>query len=332
MYSLNEIIYNGNPKYLQYFSRKTGFLVADFKLAEQGNLQWLWRHIAKKFNFAGDYARLNSSEKQKFGELLKNFGYLPQVGQTCQTCENLEKKIPWLFIHPVSGIFIPLEIIKLLMQEDFFYRENYLFCLLYKLKIKEQKYFVSLIGNSLDGQINLSFENNPLDMALVLYIWLGGQIREITDIRSIIPERGKILKSPFTFAREINIDSITTLSNLSTLIPEKPVPIWDYLYAHFSHLKEDIDKLHTLVTRGNKGFYRSVTLLKNQNSDLIKAFKTGILIPLLPSPGKKSDMGTGKQAVIKLVSPVELHYALKNNEVKNSRSGNELSGSRRDPG
>ncbi|MDH4262454.1 MAG: hypothetical protein OEV78_05340 [Spirochaetia bacterium] len=320
MYSLTEIIHTGNPKYLQYFSKKTGFLITDFKSTNNANLQWLWKHIAKNFNFINDFSKLNYTEKQKLGEILNNFGCLPQSDKTC---DEMEKKLPWVFIHPVSGIFIPLEIVKLLMQEETFFRENYLFSLLYKLKIKEQKYFTSFIGSSLDAKVNLSFESSPLDMALVLYIWLSEQIRAITDIRNIIPERGKILKSPFTFAREINMDSIASVNNASTLIPEKPVPIWDYLYLHFSHLKEDIDKLHTLVTRGNKGFYRSVSLLKNQNSDLIRAFKGGILIPVLVS--------TGKSSPIKLVSPVELHYTLKNNQVKNSTIVNELLGSRRDP-
>ena len=318
MYSLAEIIYQGTPKYHQYFSKKTGFLVADFQLSYQKNLQWLWRHLAKNYDFEKDYGNLSATEKDRFSNLLKNFGYLPQVDEVC---EQLEKKISWIFFHPVSGVFIPLEVIKLLMQEDVFHKENYLFSLLYRLKIKEQRYFASLMGSSLEGQINLSFENNPLDMALVLYIWLAGQIGSITDIRSIIPERGRVLKSPFTFAREINTPSISSVTNLSTLIPEKPVPIWDYLYTHFSHLKDDIDKLFTLITRGNKGFYRSVTLLKNQNSDLIRAFKTGILLPLIPVTGKTGRGLTGMKRNIKLVSPVELHYALTNISVEKSQSG-----------
>jgi len=317
MHSLTEIILSNNPKYLQYFSRKTGFLVTDFKLADRTNLQWLWRHIARKFDFAGNWARLNSVEKQRLGDLLQNFGHLSNVDEVFS---EMERKIPWLFLHPVSGVFIPIEIVKLLMQEEIFYRENYLFALLYRLKIKEQKYFTSLIGGSLEGQVNLTFESSPLDMALVLYIWMVEQISDITDIRSIIPERGKILKSPFTFAREINMDSITSVNSLSTLLPEKPVPIWDYLFTHFSHLKDDIDKLYTLVTRGNKGFYRSVTLLKNQNSDMIRAFKNGILIPLLPSSVKTSDQkGVEKRGNIKLVSPVELHYALKKQKLEKTQ-------------
>ncbi|MDH4199659.1 MAG: hypothetical protein OEV66_04685 [Spirochaetia bacterium] len=299
MFALTEIIYSASPKYLQYFSRKTGFLVADFQAACQNNVRWLWRHLSRNYNFQNQYAILNKAEKDMVRELLLNFGYLPY---TNEITESMEKKIPWLFAHPVSGIFVPLEIVKLLMQEEIFFKENYLFSLVYRLKIKEQKYFASLMGGSLEGQVALSFENNALDMGLVLYIWLGEHMRNIGSLQNIIPDRGKILKSPFAFTREG--DSAPWKSrDLRSLIPENPVPIWDYLYEHFSHMKDDIDKLHTLIHRGNKGFYRSLALLRNQGGDLIKAFKSGILIPLIPYKNN-----TKNKVRIKLVSPVELRY------------------------
>lgn len=314
MFSLTEIVYSGNPKYLQYFSRKTEFLVVDFQMASHCNVRWLWRHLGKKFDFAKQYSSLNNAEKNKFKELLLNFGYLSSLDAVG---EKLEKKIPWIFLHPSSGIFIPLEVLKLLMQEELCFKENFLFSLIYKLKIKEQKYFASLIGGSLEGQVALSFESNPLDMALVLYIWLADHMENIDDVRHIIPERGKILKSPYAFSREERLPPLKNVKSLSTLLPKTPVPIWDYLPKHFSHLDDDLEKLHTLITRGNKGFYRSVALLKNQNSDLIKAIKNGILLPVITQSVSKKKNKTN----IMLVTPVEFHYILKRNFSGKSTTG-----------
>jgi hypothetical protein len=316
MYSLSEIIFSAPAKYLQYFSRKTGFLISDFPVSFQNNVRWLWKHLSRCYDFEKQISSLNSDEEKRFYEMLHGSCYSPVKDEIS---DSVEQKIPWIFKHPGSGIFVPLEIIKLLMREEVFLKKNYLFALLYRLKIKEQRYFASLMGGSLEGQVALTFENNPLDMALVLYIWLINGIQKIDDIGKIIPEKGKIIHGPFTFAREITVTKMAKKEMPFNLLPSEPVPAWDYFYTHFHYLKDDIDKLYSLINRWNKGFYRSLALLKNQDSDMINALKKGILLPVITQSAKSDNKPAMK---IKIASPVELQYSLNLNSVKRSNPGN----------
>jgi len=311
MHSLTEIIAYANPEYIQYFSKKTGFLLNPGNLDNQ-KTRWLWQHIVRTYNFKSQFESLTAPEKKSLQTILMQFGF--QIN-TQPELFNLEAKIPWIFKHPAGGIFVPLEILKLLMQEEFFQKEYYLFGLLYKLKIKEQKYMASLTGNDLEGQTTISFEKNTLDMSLVLYIWIASKIQNTIEVESVLPNKGKILR-PYAFTREgegeLKKTETSVQNQLESVFPAKPANLWDYLLQNFSHLNEDTEKLHKLLSQGRKGFYRSLAIINNPNNEYIKLFKKGFLFPLLQANFNTPD----KVNKIKVVSPAEFLYHFQQNNSK----------------
>jgi len=285
MYSLSELVFTSDDKYLKYFSKKTGYLLPDVRSAIKSNVRFIWNHLVRTYRFAEQFAALKEPEKETFYHLLNNFGYLPP-----EKTEGgvIEEKISWVFRHPTGGVFVPVEIFKLLMQEEALTERSYLFQLLYRLKTVELRNYASLLGSTIEGQVNISFEKNPLDMALVIYIWLSGKIRDIQNVRDVIPERGRVLSAPFGKTAGAQQKGQQKSKEIGGLLPSAPVPMWGYLKTHFAHLQDDVDKLYTLISKGNKGFYRSVTLLRHPESDLIEAFRNGILIPMIPQKKKRS--------------------------------------------
>ncbi len=294
MYSLSEIVRYGSQEYLTYLSRKTGFLLSDKNDPNQRPIRWIWRHIVRSFEFENDFEKLTGNELLALYRLLDNFTYIPEEDSDLQA---LEKRARWIFRHPEGGIFIPLEVLKLLMPQDIFFKRRYLFSLLYKLSKTEQKTLASLCGNSIEGQMSISFEKNQLDMTLVLYIWLGNEIRSITNLSEVLPVKGKVLQSPYAFAREPDDFVQKTAENHA--FPSTPAPLWDYLLESFPANKGEIDLLYTLLTKGDKGFYRAFSLLPNSGSDMITAFKKGLLLPIIYRRRKE------RIKQMEIVSPLE---------------------------
>lgn len=311
MYSLTEITFYSTPAYLQYFSKKIGFLLADDPSGAKGMIRWLWRHIGHIYNFSEAYSSLNSKEREALLGLFNSFGY---VLTPDETLVHLEKKISWVFRHPAGGVFVPLEIFKLLMQEEELFKMSYLFTLLYKMNAKERRNLASFCGSSLEGQLNITFETNQLDMALVLYIWYSAQVQEADFSKEIIPPRGKILSTPYSFTRETKTDLHTGPEKVQEL-PAQPVSMWDYLFQNFGQHKNEVEKLYTLVTKGNKGFYRSLVLLSSSSGQMVEAFRRGALMPVIAPRSKNA------YANMKVVSPMEFrYYHDKNAHVKEAQS------------
>ncbi|MES0489368.1 MAG: hypothetical protein ABUK01_05205 [Leptospirales bacterium] len=315
MNSITEIIQIAPPEYIQYFAKKTGFLMTG-AFETNNQTRWLWHHIVRTYEFKNRFNTLTNSEKKSMTILLNNFGRTPFADETGFA---LEKKAPWVFKHPAGGIFIPLEMIKLLMQEDYFQKQYYLFTLLYKLKLKEQNILASLTGSSLEGQLAISFEKNPLDMGLVLYIWFSAKIRTLTDIRSMMPPKAKIIMGPYTFAREEDKPKKKDTS-LQVVFPEKPVNLWDYLFLNFPHLKKDTEKAYTLMAEGKKGFYRSLNLINNPSNEYINLFKNGLLFPVLSS----SAISDSRVKNIQVVSPAEVRHHYRDTIKTKNKSGKNL--------
>lgn len=280
MYSLSEIVRYGAQDYLAYFSKKTGFLISESHDPHKRPVRWIWRHIVRSFDFARDFEGLTPGEHQAFYRLIDNFTYEANPDEDLLA---LERRAPWVFRHPDGGIFVPLEVLKLLMQENLFFNKGYLFSLLFKLSPSEQKNLASLCGNTIEGQMSISFEKNNLDMALVLYIWLASEIRAITDLREVMPVKGKVLQTPYAFAREP--DDKAAEAAASHRFPSSPAPLWDYLFESFPDSRLEIDRLYTLLTKGSKGFYRAFSLLPTPSSgggsDMVTAFKKGLLVPII---------------------------------------------------
>lgn len=292
MIPLSELISVAGDDYIRYLSRKTGFLITRDNSVP---VQWLWMHMIRDFDFSSDIATLRISERECLDHLLHNFGYLPGDNKEAV---KLEKILPWVFRHPTGGFFIPVEIFKSMMQEQRFHEERYLFSLLYRLPDAEQKSLASLQAGSLEGQMAISFEKHPLDMALVLYLWIA---RHHSEGRIRYPDRrGRVLKGPFSFLRET--DSRPLHIKKEGFFPEKPVNAWEHLYRYFPHQHHDIDELRNIIRNGRKGFYRSLGLIKRTDSELFEAFKWCFFLPVLP----RNSRADRRIDSLKLVSPVEL--------------------------
>ncbi|MDH5719350.1 MAG: hypothetical protein OEZ13_01895 [Spirochaetia bacterium] len=307
MYPLSEILTSSNASYLQYISKKTGFLISGKKPEK---IQWLWVHLLKLYHEKSIKKILNFNERYAFEELLNNFGYIPN-SECGAVHEAIENKIPWIFKYPHGGIFIPLELIKTLMQDEEYFKHNYFFSLLKKLTLKEQKDFASFLGNSYETQANLSFEKNQLDMALVLYIWFARQFIHRKNLSFEFIEKGRIINSPFSFLRENTKSKNNSLSE-EGILPEKPVFLWSYLQNAFGGRSSEIEKWIVLMREAKKGFYRSLSLAASPKNRLVEIFKMGLLMPILPHK-----LNTNKNIEnIKAVTPREIFSFLKQRNEK----------------
>ncbi|MDH5717250.1 MAG: hypothetical protein OEZ22_06395 [Spirochaetia bacterium] len=275
MYPISEMVLTSSEKYLGYISRKTNFLITGGK---KDRVQWFWVHLLKLYEENTISKILNTAEEKEFFDLLNNFGFIAASDIT-DNLISIEEKLPWVFKHPNGGIYIPLELIKNLMQEDNYLKKNYLFSLLKKIKLKEQKDFASLLGGSSENHFNITFENNHLDMALVLYIWFARNYIYRKHISLDFLSRGKIVESPYSFIRETKKATNGTKENI---LPKKPVLMWDYLKKAFGRDNLELEKWIYLLKEGKKGFFRSLSLASAKKSPLLEVFRTGLLLPIMP--------------------------------------------------
>ena len=265
MLPIRRIADTNDAGYLKYLYNKTGFLIS--KKSEK-TAQYLWLYTNEKFNFDADCSNLTSEELQILNELLSNFGHL---STDSSVVNQLESKLSWVYKSPRGGVFIPLEVYKLLMQEPALIKQNYLFTLLYSLKLKEQKALAALLGGQIEAQLAITFENNPLDMALVLYIWFSKQI-----FRQ--PPR---IKVPY---------------------PDERTNLWDFYRNAFGHKKHST-VLKRLLLDGKKGFFRSLSLFYDQNEKFVQMFTSGAMMPVF----SQSDYFSRRVESMRVVSPKELH-------------------------
>lgn len=291
MLPLTEVIYKAESAYLRYLGRKTNFVTAGKNELETA--QYIWLHIIRHYNFEVQIEGLSELERDAFFHLLANF-CSSEANQADYSTElqSVEQKIPWIFRRPHGGYFIPLEIIKKLMQEPLLKKHHFLFTLLYQLKLDELNSLATLAGQELEGQASISFESHVLDMALVLYIWYAGVLRN--NFRRFVV--GKVLASPFA-------EGDIKKKSANHLYISEPVPMWAHLKQCFGEEEKAIEKMKQLIGGGNKGFYRSLALLPDSTSRLYQTFKNVMLMPLLPTRVKKTV--PLKVGAIKVVAPAE---------------------------
>ena len=264
MLPIRRIADSNDAAYLKYLYNKTGFLVS--KKSEK-TAKHLWLYVNETFNFAKDCIRLTEEERQILDDLLANFGHLNADNKRLH---QLESKLSWVYRHPQGGIFIPLEVYKLLMQEPELIKQNYLFTLLYLLKLKEQKALAALLGGQVEARLAITFEKNPLDMALVLYIWFSKQI----------------FRQP---------------PKIKIAYPDERTKLWDFYRRAFGHRKHSM-VLKRLLLDGKKGFFRSLSLF-DQNEKFVQMFTSGAMMPVF----SQSDYFSRRVESMRVVSPRELY-------------------------
>lgn len=256
---------------MRYLGRKTNYIVAP---EQTGNLEWLWIRLTRAQDWENLYKTLDSEDLATLEYILLHFGYV-RPSEITPAVASFEKKYSWVFQHPNGGIFIPLELFKLFMPFRSFQEKYWLFSLLYRLGLKEQKNFASLIGREFEAQLALSFERNQKDMAMVLYIYLGHQLR-FDDLEFRLPtSRGKVL----SFRPGMGPESTTEAESIS--LPDRPVNLREYLEKAFPGEKKEVANLFALLEARPKSFYRALGLACDPDSRLMRAFQTGILIPLI---------------------------------------------------
>ncbi len=298
MFPLSEIYKYTDQNYLSYVWKKTHFLINPQK---PDQLQFLWEHIIKNFNLHSFLKKLEENEKKAFFDLLSNYGYVsPQsYSHPDLPFEVLEKKSMWIFKHPIEGIFIPLEIIKTLMKEKLLLKNNFLFSLLFRLKMKDQYDLAVLLENHYGIYQLLTRENNSLDMALVLYIWFLNIYQKSTIFKLQKKNKGGII--PFRFK----------LQDKKTKIPpilKEPKIIWDYMHQQYPDLHIPINKWYHIMKEGKKGFYYSLLLLTECKKDIWDIFVNGYLFPLSKKEKNLPDE-------IKVITPNEIYNLMKNKNI-----------------
>lgn len=286
MFPLTEVIENADQNYLLYLSRKTGFMIPPKEERTTSYVHWFWYHLMRNIqqeqNFFKEY------EKELIC-LFDNFGYISSTHIT-KDMKSMENKISWIFRHPSGGIFLPLEIFKVFMREKYYQNSGYLFSLLYQMSFNELKGMASFLGNTLDAQLAISFEKNTYDMALVLYIWFANRHMNDDVPYDSLEKKGRIIAS-YHFLRE---DQKSSLENQNKkqkdLFPFEKKPLWKYLFEKFPENKSEISELREMILRGKKGFYRSLSLISDENVPFIQGFRDGILIPIWKQSNKKMSL------------------------------------------
>ena len=268
MIPLRQLVRSSNTVYSKYLSRKACVLS---HVEEAERSQWLWFNLIKSYQFSMQFESLGKNLRFELYRLLDNFGYLPES----KTANRLESKIPWILKHPEGGVFLPLEIYKLLMQEQRLADCNYLFALLYRLRLGEQKELAGFVGTNIDAQLSISFESNILDMALVLYIWFSRQL-----------SYSKANKKPETRVFSLKGEEIQPARKQDKFC-ESASNIWGHLDSHFARESAEVKAFRSNIENGRKGFYRSLTLLSGRNSALKEYFRNGWFIPVLPANWRK---------------------------------------------
>jgi len=308
MYPLNDLVKQENPQYLKYLWKKTNFLITGKNLKiNNDQIHWLWLHLLKDEYNSNLNEILNNKEKSALSFLLKNFGYIPRHLLT-DSLIQLEKKVKWIFRHPSGGIFIPLELVKSLMKKKSLFDDHFLFTLLYKLKLKEQKDFASLLTGDSEAQHSISIENNLLDMGLVLYIWLANYHKISKREAQNFLMKGRILHSRFSFLREP--ENANNSYKQNSIFCKNPVPLWDHLNFIFPSLKHEIEKWKYTMQETKKGFYRTLSVIFDPHSELYKYFKYGCFFPVLTGKfHQKKSLDD-----LKIVTPIEILNLTENKE------------------
>lgn len=312
MHSLSEVLVSASTSYRAYISRKTDFLLSD---SRQDQVKWFWLHLIHRVQEEDWWSSLSEEQWKLLDRLLIHFGYYKPVAEEVEIMRELETKLIFLFKHPAAGYFIPLEIFKLLMQRTRFADQNYIFSLLYRLKVREQRAFVSLIGSSIIGQASsITLESHPLDMALVLFIWFANQYSQ--GLKRI-PGRGVLLNMPFSFMRESRKNFFVPLAPED--FPGEPVPMWEFLYSYFPGSGAAIEEWKHIMSAGGKGFYRSLSLLRSAESPFLYYFRGGYFMPVI----KKATINEKNVNDLRMVTPREIHVRLsQKGQVENNIKNN----------
>ena len=284
MYPLSDILQHSYADYTLYISRKTNFIIHS---NENDQLRWFWKHIIKNYHYQEFINSLDAEEKKTFFHLLSSFCY-SHVDAYNEKISKIEKKSMWIFKHPMGGFYIPVEFIKILMNEKSLLKEGFLFSLLFKLRIKEQKSLTALIKSNYDVLQMITSEQNAWDMALVLYI-LFANLYTTGVYKKKIKLKPKLLPM---YAQAFQNDWYRQP------YLHKATPIWKYLYSQFLHCHPALDEWQSIMKHGKKGFYRSLSLISQPKEELVYLFSSGHFMPILPA---KSD----KIENIQLITPVE---------------------------
>ncbi len=286
MFPLSDILQDSYSNYMFYIRKKTNFIINPSKTSQ---LRWFLEHIIKNYDFQKFLKNLNMEENKAFIHLLSQFCYSYESNHD-QYIKQIEKKSMWIFKHPMGGFYIPAEFIKILMNEKSLLKKRFLFSLLFKLSLKEQKNLTALIKNSYNFSSIITNEQNSLDMALVLYILFANFYTKGLK-QKILPINNQI-------SQNINFHHFL----------KQPTPMWTYLYSKFLHLHPALNEWQLIMKYSKKGFYRSLSLISKPKEELIYLFSSGSFIPILPRLANRIDN-------IQLVTPTEViheYYSLSN--------------------
>ena len=297
MFPLSNLIQHSHSEYMSYVWQKTNFLL---RSSSQDQLRWFWEYIISHYDYKKFWKSLKIEEEQEtFFQLLSHFCYLNKNHENLYS-KNIERKSMWIFKHPRGGIYIPAEFVKILMSEPYLIKENFLFSLLFRLKFKEQVNLAALIKSAFDPLEIVTHEQNPRDMALVIYILfanfhtIGFYNRSVQKSQMVVNINTKIFDSH--------------LYNPSLL--KTPQPLWDYLYEECSHIRPAVDQWYYLIKHGKKGFYRSLSLISKPKRELVYLFSSGYLLPILPRNSYQTDK-------MQIVTPIEVIHSCNQQSVKN---------------
>lgn len=309
MFTLADLTKSGDDQFANYVRQKSGFLLSN----PHEQTQFLWKHILDTNNFQSRWESLDQEEKDLFFLIFYNYGYLSSFDKP-YLVEQLEKKLPYLFYHPLGGVFIPVEFFKLFMKQSFLQKKFFSFSLLYQMNLstQETKNFLSLVGTDFTTPPQVIGEKNSLDKALIVYLFLSGRHRKLAE-KNIKPNFfvNKIAnmsniskeKNKHAYQSKDNIAYLPSFFNDSSVLksfyPPKPVNLWEYLHTHFQEEKENVDLLYFLLQDAKKEFYRSLALLPQKK--ITQIFSWGYLFPIFSN--KNIDD-------IQVVCPQEIRYQL----------------------
>ncbi len=279
MFPLSDIINYSDSRYTGYILKKTHFFLNSKK---QSHLRYFWNYLIANNNFRLSHQTLSVLEKKALYTLLANSGYMAYSSyeEHLSIFDALEKKLPWIFKHPLGGIFIPIEAVKLLVQEGCWRKSPFLFSILFKLSLKEQYNLLALLQQSFTSFEILQQETNRLDMMLMLYVAL--------------------LNFNLHTNTNSHVNNMISLDGKEFTPICKPTPLWDYLYAYFPCSHDFIDEWFTLMHCGQKPFYHSLLLIRNRSAI------TSLLLQahILPYNGRKNLAPTD----IQIITPQELRH------------------------
>lgn len=289
MYSLADLIETGDAAYLRYLSKKTGFIIKPDDLTGH---HWFWLHIIHELN--KEIFPLQEKESaEAFDKLLSVFGSLhagdPQG-------EMLEKRFTWIFKSPEGHVFIPAEIIKTLMNCTFQADKHYVFQIIHRLRFQEQRNLASLLSRDPEARDWLTFEDHPLDMSLVIYMWYAHKYSLYRSGKLLHHARNRFLREP---AQSERIEKFPILP--------QPVLLWDLLARQYPDRAEETQRFYELLHRGGKSFYRSAGLLNQESpGGFVRHFISGLWFPVFRGKyGSKKHLDN-----IRVVTPSEVLYSL----------------------